>query len=54
MPATNQTVSPAALKEADAYNGEGSSGISKANQPFDTGADDGFQQAMNARVIENI
>jgi len=47
-------VSQSALKEADAYNGEGSSGIGKVNQPFDSGADDGFQQAMNARVIENI
>lgn len=46
-------VSQAALKEADAYNGEGSS-KGNAAAAFDDGTGGGFQQAMNARVIENI
>ena len=54
LPANNQTVTQSALKEADAYNGEGSSGNSKGGPAFDMGAGDGFQQAMNSRVIENI
>ena len=46
-------VSQAALREADAYNGEGSS-KGNAAAAFDDGTGGGFQQAMNARVIENI
>ena len=54
LPANNQTVTQSALKEADAYNGEGSSGSSKGGPAFDMGTGDAFQQAMNSRVIENI
>ncbi|MCJ1313736.1 hypothetical protein MMC25_007416 [Agyrium rufum] len=50
LPANNQTVSSAALKEADAFGGESSvKGMQQSSE--DT---TGFQQAMNARVIENI
>jgi len=49
LPATNQTMTPQALKDADTF-GEGSS----KGQAFSTDTSDGFQQAMNARVIENI
>ena len=58
LPATNQTVQQQ-LAQADTY-GEGpnshgeSSSSSKGNQPFMGDTNDGFQQAMNARVIENI
>lgn len=53
LPANNQTVSPQALQQADAYNGEGSS-KGDAAQAFDSNSGSGFQQAMNSRVIENI
>ena len=58
LPATNQTVQQQ-LSQADNY-GEGpsshgqSSKSSGNNQPFTGDTADGFQQAMNARVIENI
>ena len=58
LPATNQTVQQQ-LAQADTYgegpnaHGEGSSS-SKGGQPFMGDTNDGFQQAMNARVIENI
>ncbi|KAI4100880.1 MAG: hypothetical protein L6R37_005195 [Teloschistes peruensis] len=57
LPATNQTVpSQQQLAQADAY-GEGPSShaqSSKSNNAFQGDSNDGFQQAMNARVIENI
>ncbi|KAL8640072.1 MAG: hypothetical protein Q9228_002969 [Teloschistes exilis] len=57
LPATNQTVpSQQQLAQADAY-GEGPSShaqSSKSNNAFPGDSNDGFQQAMNARVIENI
>ena len=56
LPATNQTVQ-SQLATADAV-GEGPSrygGSGRSNgNTFDGDTDDGFQQAMNARVIENI
>ncbi|KAL8925570.1 MAG: hypothetical protein Q9208_003461 [Pyrenodesmia sp. 3 TL-2023] len=55
LPATNQTVQ-SQLSQADTY-GEGPSShasSSKNNNPFQGDSNDGFQQAMNARVIENI
>lgn len=54
LPATNQTVQ-SQLATADAH-GEGPSnyGQSSNSQPFNGDSADGFQQAMNARVIENI
>jgi regulator of protease activity HflC (stomatin/prohibitin superfamily) len=51
LPATNQTVQ-SQLAMADTH-GEGPSKYS-GKQAFDTDSQDGFQQAMNARVIENI
>jgi hypothetical protein len=62
LPATNQTVQnmEAQMAIADST-GEGSSkyrgqglGVSKPGNAFNANTDDGFQQAMNARVIENI
>lgn len=58
LPATNQTVGmESQLKMADTY-GEGpssqGSGSKGQGGPFQGGTEDGFQQAMNARVIENI
>ena len=57
LPATNQTVTAQALAQADAF-GEGPSshgaGASRNGQPFENETQNGFQQAMNARVIENI
>jgi len=46
------------LAQADTY-GEGPSShsngeSSKSSQPFQGDTNDGFQSAMNARVIENI
>ncbi|KAI4173558.1 MAG: hypothetical protein LQ343_002896 [Gyalolechia ehrenbergii] len=55
LPATNQTVQQQ-LSQADTY-GEGPSShgsSSKADNAFQNDTNDGFQQAMNARVIENI
>ena len=56
LPATNQTVQQQ-LSQADAYgegpNSHGQSSKSGAN-PFQGDTNDGFQQAMNSRVIENI
>ncbi|KAI4129022.1 MAG: hypothetical protein LQ338_002437 [Usnochroma carphineum] len=55
LPATNQTVQQQ-LAQADTY-GEGPSSqgsSSKNNNAFQTDTNDAFQQAMNARVIENI
>lgn len=53
LPATNQTVQQQ-LSQADNH-GEGpSSHASGSSQPFMGDTGDGFQQAMNARVIENI
>ena len=50
-------VGPQQLAQADTY-GEGSSSYGKGSKQAYTGAtggtDDGFQQAMNARIIENI
>ena len=68
LPATNQTVQQQLVAQADAYGGEPSnsqqqnnnssssntSGSGSGKHPFQMGPDDGFQQAMNARVIENI
>src|SRR5271170_3950164 len=51
LPATNQTMQ-SAIAMAD-QSGEGSSKFG-GNQSFDKDANDGFQQAINARVIENI
>lgn len=51
LPATNQTVQ-SQLATADKA-GEGPSKYG-ASQPYDHDTSDGFQQAMNARVIENI
>ena len=57
LPATNQTVQQQ-LAQADTYgegpSSHGESSSSKGNQPFMGDTNDGFQQAMNARVIENI
>lgn len=63
LPAINQTV-PDQLAAAEAA-GEGPSaygmsapatgaGASSSGNPFDPDTTDGFQQAMNARVVENI
>ena len=54
LPATNQTMQ-SAIAMAD-QSGEGSSkfGGNQSNQSFAKDANDGFQQAINARVIENI
>ncbi|KAI4216364.1 MAG: hypothetical protein LQ351_001374 [Letrouitia transgressa] len=55
LPATNQTVQQQ-LAQADSY-GEGPSSHgqgSQNNNVFNGDTSDGFQQAMNARVIENI
>jgi len=52
LPATNQTVQ-SQLAQADSV-GEGPSKYAGKNQQFETDSNDGFQQAMNARVIENI
>lgn len=59
LPATNMTAGQQ-LAQADQY-GEGPNshaGSSKTagskEQPFNGETSDGFQQAMNARVIENI
>jgi len=41
------------LAQADSY-GEGPSSHGHRSQPFEGDSNDGFQQAMNARVIENI
>jgi len=41
------------LAQADSY-GEGPSSHGHKSQPFEGDSKDGFQQAMNARVIENI
>lgn len=56
LPATNQTVQQQLSSAADNH-GEGSSSAAANNsstQPFMGDTGDGFQQAMNARVIENI
>ena len=54
LPATNQTMQ-SAIAMAD-QSGEGSSkfGGNQSDQSFAKDANDGFQQAINARVIENI
>ena len=56
LPATNQTVQQQ-LAQADTY-GEGPSNHGSSSKsssgPFMGDTNDGFQQAMNARVIENI
>ncbi|KAI4137778.1 MAG: hypothetical protein LQ341_004991 [Variospora aurantia] len=55
LPATNQTVQTQ-MAQADTY-GEGPNShasSSKSGNAFNNDTDDGFQQAMNARVIENI
>ena len=56
LPATNQTVQQQ-LAQADTY-GEGPSSQGQSSksssEPFMGDTKDGFQQAMNARVIENI
>src|SRR5271155_630193 len=51
LPATNQTVQSQMAMAGQA--GEGSSKFG-GNQSSDKDANDGFQQAINARVIENI
>ena len=51
LPAPNQSVQTA-MQQADKV-GEGPSKYG-ASQPFDQDSNDGFQQAMNARVVENI
>ncbi|KAL8721618.1 MAG: hypothetical protein Q9225_001742 [Loekoesia sp. 1 TL-2023] len=55
LPATNQTVQQQ-LAQADNYgDGPSSQGSSsKAANAFQSDTNDGFQQAMNAKVIENI
>ena len=61
LPATNQTVQNVEAQMAIAdHAGEGPSKYraqgqgSKPGNQFNANSDDGFQQAMNARVIENI
>ena len=59
LPATNQTVGMnAQLAQADTYgegpNSHSQGSSSKSSQPFQGDTNDGFQSAMNARVIENI
>ncbi|RVX73783.1 hypothetical protein B0A52_02673 [Exophiala mesophila] len=58
LPAANQTIPQEALSQIQQQpTGEGPSGYnSKQNtgNAFDLSPNDGFQQAMNARVIENI
>jgi len=49
LPAPNQTV-----QEQLALAEQSGEGPSKYSQPFDPEANDSFQQAMNARVVENI
>ncbi|EEP82454.1 conserved hypothetical protein [Uncinocarpus reesii 1704] len=52
LPAPNQTMSQLqdSLNQAD----NAGEGPSRHSNPFDVDTNDGFQQAMNARVIENI
>lgn len=50
LPAPNQTMQDQASQLENA--GEGPS--NQYGQAFDTNTNDGFQQAMNARVVENI
>ncbi len=54
LPAANQTIPEGVLKQVS--QGEPSGSMSKQNtgSGFNMDANDGFQQAMNARVIENI
>ena len=53
LPATNQTVQNT-MMQADTGNGEGPSNL-EAKSPFGQQDDaGGFQQAMNARMVENI
>ena len=51
LPAHNQTVQ-AAMSQADQA-GEGPSSYT-GKKIYDSNTDDSFQQAMNARVVENI
>ena len=54
LPAANQTIPEGVLKQVS--QGESSGSMSKQNTGggFNMDTNDGFQQAMNARVIENI
>lgn len=52
LPATNQSIPMNVQSLADADTAGGPS--NSRGQAFDMHTDDGFQQAMNARVIENI
>jgi len=52
LPATNPTVQQQMVAAEEA--GEGPSKYTGSKQPYDASTNDGFQQAMNARVIENI
>ena len=56
LPAANQTIPQDVLKQVDMENGGPSNFQSKQNtgNQFNMDSGDGFQQAMNARVIENI
>ncbi|KEF60845.1 uncharacterized protein A1O9_02407 [Exophiala aquamarina CBS 119918] len=58
LPAANQTIPPEALSQIQHHStGEPSGFNSKQNtggNAFEFATDDGFQQAMNARVVENI
>lgn len=53
LPAANQTVPDSAMQSALSNAGEGPSKQNTGSQ-FNLDTGDGFQQAMNARVIENI
>jgi erythrocyte band 7 integral membrane protein len=53
LPGANQTSSPAFNAALQAVDGE-SSGHAPVNHSDFGGQDPGFQQAINARVIENI
>jgi len=53
LPAANQTVPDSAMQSALSNPGEGPSKQNTGSQ-FNLDTGDGFQQAMNARVIENI
>ena len=52
LPAPNQTVGPPIAAAENA--GEGPSRYNTGSAVFDAGNNDGFQRAINARVIEDI
>jgi erythrocyte band 7 integral membrane protein len=54
LPATNPTVQQQMITADNHGEGPSSHGVDNGKQPYDASTNDGFQQAMNAKVIENI